>query len=777
MEWIKKFASLKIKNDPFFGEESIFTLFEKDSNRLAIVYGENGSGKSTITNSFKQIANSDNNVQLLDRANKSLVIDDNDLFIFNEDYVNNKVKIEGSGVDSILLIGEQIEIDTQINELKLSEVELNNKILDITTKIDSENLKTNKESYSAYFEKCKTKLRTRWAVKDSKILSNKHNSSVNDEKINSIAKTSINEDSLEELQKQLDVGIKELIASTNFNEPFNVKIENVCVLENGIDELITKLLEQVNNNLIVEQENVIPMDLLNDINSLNKTKTFFEDDKCDKCKLCYQDISAEWKSKIITLINSAVGNENIKLVNKLSEYEICEYDFAQYNILRDVDSETFDKISGLMARYNVFVKKHNEIIENKKSKLNRSLNYMTKVEFNEFNNLIIQISDEINRFNNTIDQINKAINDKATKQKQLQNLNDKIAYLEIIGDYNIYLKKRSEYDELVKQKTEFDEQLQNIKNDIGNKKQQMENYNLAMDDINDLLYRVFYSEERMVLVPGDQNNYKLKINGEYVKPSKISTGERNVLALCYFFVELAKGEKESEKYSKQKLVVIDDPISSFDIGNKLGMFIAIKSELDKMLEGCEETKCILLTHDIQSLYNLDKIFEFENDMYQYFELKKKKIFKFNVEKYYGYSNNINTILDFIMFPDQRAVILNTIGNTLRIVIEMFFTFNFCDGIVKVLNKKEVIAKLGDKKKNFDPLVVRMMLNNGSHGRIHIQKNDEVGFNMIHQEEELVKIAKDVIRLMDILVPGHIKSHLSNDCSETYKKKIEELLDF
>jgi hypothetical protein len=49
---------------------------------------------------------------------------------------------------------------------------------------------------------------------------------------------------------------------------------------------------------------------------------------------------------------------------------------------------------------------------------------------------------------------------------------------------------------------------------------------------------MFYSKERMVLVPGENNEYKLLINGENVIPSKVSTGERNALALCYFFVEL-----------------------------------------------------------------------------------------------------------------------------------------------------------------------------------------------------------------------------------------------
>ena len=57
---------------------------------------------------------------------------------------------------------------------------------------------------------------------------------------------------------------------------------------------------------------------------------------------------------------------------------------------------------------------------------------------------------------------------------------------------------------------------------------------------------------------------QMKIRGRYVPPKKISVGERNVLGLCYFFAKLFSNKKKEDRYKEEVLLIIDDPISSFD---------------------------------------------------------------------------------------------------------------------------------------------------------------------------------------------------------------------
>jgi hypothetical protein len=54
------------------------------------------------------------------------------------------------------------------------------------------------------------------------------------------------------------------------------------------------------------------------------------------------------------------------------------------------------------------------------------------------------------------------------------------------------------------------------------------------------------------------------------------------------------------------------------------------------------------------------------------------------DNYSKYSKNIISIFEFIGNKSERPKLLNTIGNTLRITVEMFCTFNYREGIEKTL---------------------------------------------------------------------------------------------
>ena len=113
-------------------------------------------------------------------------------------------------------------------------------------------------------------------------------------------------------------------------------------------------------------------------------------------------------------------------------------------------------------------------------------------------------------------------------------------------------------------------ECEKVQGEIKTLKAQKERTDIALSYINQELQYVFYSKRKVKLEPGD-GCYLLKINGRAVKPKKISVGERNVLGLCYFFAKLFAGKTEAAKYASECLIVIDDPVSSFDYGNRVGV--------------------------------------------------------------------------------------------------------------------------------------------------------------------------------------------------------------
>lgn len=121
---IKQIAGLAVKGHCFFDEKA-FHFFPKTDVRLSLVYGANGSGKSTISRAFQtltQEASSDISARVLDANENEIALASSTISVFNEDYIDANVKIDDDGLGSIVLLGEQVELQTQINTAQAQHV-------------------------------------------------------------------------------------------------------------------------------------------------------------------------------------------------------------------------------------------------------------------------------------------------------------------------------------------------------------------------------------------------------------------------------------------------------------------------------------------------------------------------------------------------------------------------------------------------------------------------------------------------------------------------------
>ena len=87
----ENFKTIKIKGG-CFDNETEFELFKKDE--LSVIYGRNGSGKTTIANCIGELVKSDEekNPDFTVTSNAIITNDKQDsIFIFNEDFVRVQV--------------------------------------------------------------------------------------------------------------------------------------------------------------------------------------------------------------------------------------------------------------------------------------------------------------------------------------------------------------------------------------------------------------------------------------------------------------------------------------------------------------------------------------------------------------------------------------------------------------------------------------------------------------------------------------------------------------
>ena len=102
------------------------------------------------------------------------------------------------------------------------------------------------------------------------------------------------------------------------------------------------------------------------------------------------------------------------------------------------------------------------------------------------------------------------------------------------------------------------------------------------------------------------DKYYLKSNGNNVKPKDISLGERNIIALCYFFTQILSNQEVEKLYQTEELIIIDDPVSSFDFENKVGIISFLRYQINRIVRGNQSSKILLLSHDLETVFHLRK---------------------------------------------------------------------------------------------------------------------------------------------------------------------------
>ena len=196
-----------------------------------LLYGRNGSGKSTIARGFRKIIGEKdqpiNYASVLDKNGSPIVLTESEkkkIFIFDEDYVDKNVKLQEDHLDTIVMLGKQADLTEQIAKAEI-DCEIARAEADKQQKIYvAYQDHTNEKSPKYYINQLRFALQgdDNWAGRDKVVRNGRQNSPVRDDTYEQFLRAKPTK-SRDELVVDFANGVNELKTAregrTNINPP------------------------------------------------------------------------------------------------------------------------------------------------------------------------------------------------------------------------------------------------------------------------------------------------------------------------------------------------------------------------------------------------------------------------------------------------------------------------------------------------------------------------------------------------------------------------------
>lgn len=621
-------------------------------NLVNYIYGFNGSGKTTISNVLS------NPIGYRDCVVERDQNDSAEMVVYNKSFVDqlftdsSKVKgIYTFGKDS----GKSIEIIDESKE-EIDKIEKEN--LGLRKSINRKN--EEKDDYEQKIKEECWKVRNDVAEKFKEALTG-FISSKNKFKTKCL-QTQQDEKNLKNIN-ELEEDYKILFSSKKQKQTEIFKIENDALLEienanifreviKGNDETsVSELINKLNNsdwvkkglNYLKESDNKCPFcqqDLGNNIKHLIEYFDKEYEEKCDKLgtlKSDYQIQTDNIQNTIDIIISDyKINNEKLELLlEKLKS--IFENNLTSLNL----KIETPSKKINLIKSDNI-IKQINEIIDNLNTKI-KDNNYKIdniskekeKFKVSLWNYIANELDKEISLYRTNLDNINKAL---IPMNEKLEQNNKKIAEL---------------------------------KNTIKENEKRITGITESLIEINKVLtsfgFDGFRLEEGVM-----QGTYKIVRQDGTDVGTTLSEGEYRFISFLYYYY-LTNGSNESSGITRNKILVIDDPISSLDSNT---LFI-VSTLVKKLINDCFENK-----------NGIKQIFIMTHNVYFYKEVvfRGNRDNKKSSESYFIVSkrNEISTIKEYdknpiettyqLLWEELKDKNINRITcfNTMRRILEYYF---------------------------------------------------------------------------------------------------------
>ena len=575
--------SIDIKNVATYDNQGVQI---NDLKKINFIYGANACGKTTISNFIYDNSDPKFNSCSLTWENGLPL----DVLVYNKEFRNRnfgKGKLNGvftlgeATADQIKVIEQKseelktikadiIQKKETFEKLKADKEKLENDFKETTwIKVYKKNENDFKEAFTGTLQKesFKNKLLQETTVNTTALetVENLREKSVTIfgeqpqriEPISQISFERILKIEANEIWKKIivgkaDVNIAKLIQKLNINDWVNQGREfiqdDICPFcqQKTITEDFKKQIENFFDETYLndikhlkelkQEYNTLTLNIINQLNTIETNQKALNNSKLDKDR---------FSAYLKTLISQNTTNSEY-LLNKIKE--------PSRSIALISIKEQSDLLTGLIAQANQDIKKHNDIVTNYSTERNHLIKAIWKY-------LIEEYKAEITTF----------INQKSGLDKGITNLDTQ------------YKAKVLEYKKLDAEIKELNKNVTSIQPTIN--------------EINRILKS--YGFLNFEIVPATEDGfYQILREDGTIAETTLSEGEITFITFLYY-LQLAKGGISEDEVNNERVIVIDDPISSLD-SNILFVVSTLIKEIIKNIKADTGSikQLILLTHNV-----------------------------------------------------------------------------------------------------------------------------------------------------------------------------------
>ncbi|WRF66070.1 AAA family ATPase [Helicobacter pylori] len=638
----------------------------KDLNSINFIYGANGSGKTTTSSFLKNLA--ENGIEDKFASSKIVWYNNESLKIevYNKQFKEEQFR--NSQVKGIFTLGKKTNENLEKIESKKESINKENekkiKNKESLKKITQEKEKEEKDFTDSCWEKLYKKfeedfketlegLKRKEKFKE-KILKEFENDKYNQSEIVGLEKL---KEKIEIVfgENQTELALLECDL-TDFDSIENHSIwEQKIVGSGGV--AIADLIKKLSNEDWVAQGREYVKD--NSICPFCQKETITEEFK--KQLESYFDTSYQESTDTIKKMKEDYTNKTDEALERLNEVIKTEQN--------KLDTENLKRIIETLR---------SKINANQQKMLDKGKEMSRSFKLDNTKNEIDAIKDLIKKANEQIANYNEMIKDIEKQKKSCKEQTWKFLINEFKSDIQEYNKKycglEKGINNLEKAISKNQEKIKKLENEIKELEKNMVSIKPIVNEINTLLKGYGFTNFSLACTE-DEKFYRIQREDGQLVGETLSEGEVTFITFLYYY-HLAKGSLKENDISKNKVLVIDDPISSLDSNILFIVSVLVKDLMKETMEEKTNIKqIIILTHNtyFYKEITLECDLKRYQGKYSFWIIKKDN----NVSKIKDYKENpIKNSYELLWQEVKQAKENNaswvSLQNVMRRIIEYYF---------------------------------------------------------------------------------------------------------